>query len=240
MKPKYKRLLLKLSGEALLPEGQSYGVRIESGKSIVDEVAPVLKSGVQVAIVIGGGNIFRGAAAPVKEGGIGRAQADAMGMMATVINGLALQESFEREGYDARLMTSISMAGVAEPFYLRRALKHLDKGRVLILSGGTGRPYFTTDTAASLLGVEIKADALMKGTKVDGVYTADPVKDPSAKRYDKLSYVDVLTKRLNVMDATAVSMCWDHNLPIVVFDFFSKGSFERIAGGAEIGTVING
>ena len=240
MKPKYKRLLLKLSGEALLPQGQSYGVRIESGESIVKEVGPVLKAGVQVAIVVGGGNIFRGASATEKEGGVGRAQADAMGMMATVINGLALQEAFEREGFDARLMTSVQMSGVAEPFYLRRALSHLDKGRVLILSGGTGRPYFTTDTAASLLGIEINADVLVKGTKVDGVYTSDPVKDPNAKRYDKLSYMEVLTKRLHVMDATAVSMCMDHNLPIVVFDFFSKGSFEKIAGGADIGTVVYG
>ena len=240
MKPKYKRLLLKLSGEALLPQGQSYGVRIESGESIVEEVGPVLNAGVQVAIVVGGGNIFRGASATEKKGGIGRAQADAMGMMATVINGLALQEAFEREGYEARLMTSVSMTGVAEPFYLRRALSHLDKGRVLILSGGTGRPYFTTDTAASLLGIEINADVLVKGTKVDGVYTSDPVKDPSAKRYDKLSYMDVLTKRLHVMDATAVSMCMDHNLPIVVFDFFSKGSFSKIVGGADIGTVVYG
>jgi uridylate kinase len=240
MKPKYKRLLLKLSGEALLPPGQSYGVRIESAESIVEEVAPLLKAGVQVAIVVGGGNIFRGASATVKEGGIGRAQADAMGMMATVINGLALQEAFEREGHDARLMTSVQMTGVAEPFYLRRALSHLDKGRVLILSGGTGRPYFTTDTAASLLGIEINADVLLKGTKVDGVYTSDPVKDPSATRYDKLTYMEVLTKRLSVMDATAVSMCMDHNLPIVVFDFFSKGALKKIAEGADLGTVVYG
>ena len=239
MKPKYKCVLLKLSGEAMLPPGESSGVGIDAANNIVSEVAPIVKSGVRVALVIGGGNIFRGAVA-ASTGKIGRAQADTMGMLATVINGLALQEAFENAGLETRLMTNLALPGVAEPFFHRRAIAHLDKGRLVILVGGTGKPSFSTDTAASLTAVEIGAEVLLKGTKVDGVYSADPVKVPSAKRYEKLTYMDVLSGRLAVMDATAISMCMDHKLPIIVFNFFKSGEFQKAVSGANTGTVIYG
>jgi uridylate kinase len=239
MNPKYKSVLLKLSGEAMLPAGESSGVSIDAANNIVSEVAPVIKSGVKVALVIGGGNIFRGAAAAAT-GKIGRAQADTMGMLATVINALALQEAFERAGLETSLMTNLALPDIAEPFFHRNARDHLDKGRVVILAGGTGRPSFSTDTAASLTAVEIGAEVLMKGTKVDGVYSADPVKDPKAKRYEKLTYMDALTGRLAVMDSTAISMCMDRNLPIIVFNFFKPGEFQKVVSGANIGTVVYG
>ncbi len=239
MKLRYKRVLLKLSGEALLPKGEGHGVGVDASARIVQEIAPVLAEGVQVAVVVGGGNILRGGQLAAK-GAVDRAQADMMGMLATVINGIALQEACCRAGVEARLMTSLPMTGVAEPFFLKRALAHLEKGRLLILAGGTGRPFFTTDTAASLMGIELSAEALLKGTKVDGVYSADPKKNADATRYEKLSFMQVLTDRLKVMDATAISMCMDHNLPVVVFDFFTSGNFAKAVDGSNIGTVVYG
>ncbi|MFA4875182.1 MAG: UMP kinase [bacterium] len=236
---KFKRVLLKLSGEALLPAGGTHGVCLGSAFEIAAEIESVAKSGVEIAIVIGGGNIFRGAAAAAK-GTIEQAQADTMGMLATVINGLALQSALERRGLDARLMTATPMPSVAEPFIRRRALAHLKKGRVLIFAGGTGSPFFSTDTAAALKAVEIGAEAILKGTKVDGVYSADPMKDPSAIRYEKLTYIEVLTQRLKVMDATAISMCMDHNLPVIVFNIFEQGNLKKVVAGKNLGTVVYG
>ncbi|MFH0798967.1 MAG: UMP kinase [Pseudomonadota bacterium] len=239
MKPKYKRVVLKLSGEALLPEGQTDGVSIKTASKIALEIKPVVESGVQMAVVIGGGNIFRGAAASA-EGKIDRPQADMMGMLATVINGLALQEAMEKAGLATSLMTSIAMHNVAEPFVRRNALVHLEEGRTLVFAGGTGNPFFSTDTAASLRALEIGAEVILKGTKVDGVYSADPKKNPKATRFEKLTYLDVLKKQLKVMDATAISMCMDNRLPVVVFDMFVPENLEKIIGGAKIGTVIYG
>jgi uridylate kinase len=236
---KYQRILLKLSGESLLPKGSAYGVSLESADHMASEIGEVVRSGVEVAVVIGGGNIFRGAPAAAK-GSIDQAQADTMGMLATVINGLALQSAFERAGLDARLMTATSMPSVAEHFIRRRALAHLKKGRVLVFGGGTGSPFFSTDTAAALKAVEIGAQVLLKGTKVDGVYSADPKKDPKAVRSDRLSYIDVLTQRLAVMDATAISMCMDHELPVIVFNIFEQGSLLKVVAGETRGTLIYG
>lgn len=239
MSPKYKRILLKLSGEALLPGGQSYGVDVSAASKIAHEIRPAVKSGVEVAIVIGGGNIFRGAEAAEAQG-IGQADADTMGMLATVINSLALQEALVRGGVDARAMTSRAMDGVAEPFVRRHALAHLDEGRVVIFAGGTGNPFFSTDTAAALRALEIGAEVILKGTKVDGVYSADPVKSPKAKLFDRLSYIEVLEKGLKVMDATAISMCMDHKLPIIVFNMFVPGNFAKVMEGRDTGTLIYG
>jgi uridylate kinase len=236
---KYKRVLLKLSGEALLPRGSSYGVDLESAAVMAREIAAVAKKGVQLAVVIGGGNIFRGAPAAAS-GIIEQAQADTMGMLATVINGLALQSALEREGMEARLMTATAMPSVAEHFIRRRALAHLRKGHVLIFAGGTGSPFFSTDTAAALKAVEIGAEVILKGTKVDGVYSADPKKDPAAERYDALTFLDVLTRRLKVMDATAISMCMDHNLPVIVFNVFEEGNLKKAVAGDKLGTVVYG
>ncbi len=236
---KYKRVLLKLSGEALLSEGAEAGISLDAAGDIANEIKAVAKSGVQIAVVIGGGNIFRGAQASAT-GEIERAQADSIGMLATVINGLALQSALEKAGLDARLMTQTSMPSFAEPFIRRRALAHLANGRVLVFAGGTGSPYFSTDTAAALKAVEIGAEAILKGTKVDGVYSADPMKDPSAQRFDSLKFVDVLTKRLKVMDATAISMCMDHNLPVIVFDVFKEGNLRKVVAGNKLGTVVYG
>lgn len=236
---KYKRVLLKLSGEALLSAGSKAGICLDAADNIAGEIKAVSKRGVEVAVVIGGGNIFRGAHA--SEGGmIERAQADSIGMLATVINGLALQSALERSGLDARLMTQTPMPSFAEPFIRRRALAHLDAGKVLVFAGGTGSPFFSTDTAAALKAVEIGAEAILKGTKVDGVYSADPVKDPKAKRYDSLKFMDVLTQRLKVMDATAISMCMDHNLPVIVFDVFKEGNLKKVVAGEKLGTVVYG
>ncbi len=236
---KYKRVLLKLSGEALHPAGAQSGIGLEAAETIACEIAEIAKAGAEVAVVIGGGNIFRGAVAAAS-GAIEQAQADMMGMLATVINGLALQSALERQGLDARLMTATAMPQVAEPFIRRKALRHLGMGRVLVFAGGTGSPFFSTDTAAALRAVEINAEVVLKGTKVDGVYSADPIKDPKAIRYDSLSYVDVLTRRLKVMDATAVSMCMDHNLPIIVFNMFQPKNLKKVVKGEKMGTMIYG
>jgi len=236
---KYKRVLLKLSGEALLSEDADAGLSLEAAGEIAAEIKAVAKSGVEIAVVIGGGNIFRGAHASAS-GAIERAQADSIGMLATVINGLALQSALERTGLDARLMTQTPMPSFAEPFIRRRALAHLADGKVLVFAGGTGSPYFSTDTAAALKAVEISAQAILKGTKVDGVYSADPMKDPAAKRYESLKFIDVLTQRLKVMDATAISMCMDHNLPVIVFDVFKEGNLKKVVAGEKLGTVVYG
>lgn len=236
---KFKRVLLKLSGEALLSAGTEAGICFDAASNIANEIKSVAKGGVEIAVVIGGGNIFRGAPAAAT-GVIEQAQADSMGMLATVINGLALQSALERAGLDARLMTQTPMPSFAEPFIRRRALAHLNDGKVVVFAGGTGSPFFSTDTSAALKAVEIGADAILKGTKVDGVYSADPMKDPKAKRYDKLKYIDVLSQRLKVMDATAISMCMDHNLPVIVFDVFKEGSLKKVVAGEKIGTVVYG
>ncbi len=236
---KYKRVLLKLSGEALLSPDVDAGICFDAAAKIADEIKLVAKGGTEIAVVVGGGNIFRGAPAAAT-GVIEQAQADIMGMLATVINGLALQSALERAGCDARLMTQTPMPSFAEPFIRRRALAHLEEKRVLVFAGGTGSPFFSTDTAAALKAVEIGAEVILKGTKVDGVYTADPMKDPHAKRYDELKFVDVLTQRLKVMDATAISMCMDHNLPVVVFDVFKSGNLKKAVSGDKLGTVVYG
>jgi len=236
---KYKRVILKLSGESLGSEGCGCGISVKAAGKISQEVKPVLEKGVQVGIVIGGGNIYRGAEA-AKGGDICQAQADRMGMLATIINGIALQEAMLSSGIHAVLMSSLQIQGVAEPFNRREAIWHMENGRILIFCGGTGNPFFSTDTAASLRALEVDADAILKGTKVDGVYSADPVKDPSATRFDKLTYIEVLQKQLKVMDATAVTMCMDHNIPIVVFDIFKEGNFMKAVKGEKLGTVVYG
>lgn len=233
---KYSRILLKLSGEAL--SGKSKGVSIDPDvvAGIACRVHAVCEMGTQVAVVVGGGNIFRGISGEMR--GIGRTSGDYMGMLATIINGLALQSALEKEGLATRLQTAIEMPRVAEPFILRRALRHFDKNRVLIFSGGTGNPYFSTDTAAALRASEIGADVLLKATKVDGVYTRDPMKYPDATRFKKLSYDEALAKSLNVMDGAAFSLCKENKIPIVVFNFFKEGSLEDVVRGKDIGTLV--
>jgi uridylate kinase len=235
--PYYKRVLLKLSGEALGGE-QGYGIDPNTITSIANEVKQVVDLGVQLSLVMGGGNIFRGLAASSK--GMDRASADYMGMLATMINALAMQDALEKVGVDTRVQSAIAMAEVAEPYIRRRAIRHLEKGRVVIFGAGTGNPYFTTDTAASLRAMEIGADVILKGTKVDGVYSADPNKDPSATRYETLSYLEVLRKGLQVMDATAISLCMDNSLPIIVFDVTTDGNVVRVVCGEPIGTLVKG
>lgn len=239
MKPKYKRILLKLSGEALAPQGQAHGISMDAASDIVCEIKSVVKEGIEVAIVIGGGNIFRGAHA-ASEGQINQAKGDMMGMLATVINGLALEEALGSAGLKACVMSSIAMPSVTEGFVRKMALEKLSEGYVLVLVGGTGRPFFSTDTAASLKALEVGAEVILKGTKVDGVYSADPMRDSKALKFEKLSYLDVLKSRLKVMDLTAISMCMDHKLPIVVFNMFVKGNFRKAAVGEDIGTVVYG
>ena len=234
---RYRRILLKLSGEALLGSRQ-YGVDPATCVFIAEQVGIVRERGVEVAIVVGGGNIFRGLAAAAK--GMDRATGDYMGMLATVMNGLALQDALESAGIETRVMTAIGMNEVAEPYIRRRAVRHLEKGRVVILAAGTGNPYFTTDTAAALRAVEIGAQVLLKATKVDGVYSADPAVDPQATRHDELSYTDVLARRLAVLDSTAVSLCMDNDLPILVFDINQAGNISRAALGEPVGTLIHG
>ena len=234
-KPKFKRILLKLSGEALMGS-QSYGLDVKIIDSISKEIKAVHDLGVEVAIVIGGGNIFRGIAASAN--GMDRATADYMGMLATVINALALQDALEKKRVYTRVMSAIEMKELAEPYIRRRAVRHLEKGRVIIFAAGTGNPYFTTDTAASLRAMEIHADVILKGTKVDGVYDRDPVKDKRAKKYDELTYIDVLKKGLKVMDTTAISLCMDNKLPIIVFNLKTKGNIEKIVKGAKSGTIV--
>ena len=231
----YQRVLLKLSGEALMGD-QQFGVDPAVTTRIARDVAEIQGLGVQTAIVIGGGNIFRGLAASVR--GMDRATADYMGMLATVINGLALQDALERQGVLTRVVTAIEMRAVAEPFIRRRAIRHLEKGRVVIFAAGTGNPYFTTDTAAALRAMEIKAEVILKGTKVDGVYTADPMIDPGATKYSTISYLQVLEKQLKVMDATAISLCMDNRLPIVVFDLREPGNIRRVVLGEAVGTTV--
>jgi uridylate kinase len=234
-KPKYQRILLKLSGEALMGPG-SYGIDPQTLQSIALEVKGIAELGVQVAVVIGAGNIFRGVAGSLQ--GIERSSADYMGMLATCINSLALQSALEGLGTDTRVQTAIEMRQVAEPYIRRRAVRHLEKGRVVIFGAGTGNPYFTTDTAASLRAMEVGAEVIMKATKVDGVYTADPKKDPSAQRFRQLSYLDVLQKELKVMDSTAISLCKDNDLPILVFDMTTSGNVRRAVLGEDVGTVV--
>ena len=233
--PIYQRVLLKLSGETLMGD-QQFGVDPAVTTRIARDVGEIQGLGVQTAIVIGGGNIFRGLAASVR--GMDRATADYMGMLATVINGLALQDALERQGVLTRIVTAIEMRAVAEPFIRRRAIRHLEKGRVVIFAAGTGNPYFTTDTAAALRAMEIKAEVILKGTKVDGVYTADPMLDPGATKYSSISYLQVLEKQLKVMDATAISLCMDNKLPIVVFNLREPGNIRRVVLGEAVGTTV--
>jgi uridylate kinase len=234
--PVYKRALLKLSGEALMGE-QQFGVEPAVANRIALDVGEIQRLGVETAIVIGGGNIFRGLAASAR--GMDRATADYMGMLATVINALALQDALEQHGIVTRVVTAIEMRAVAEPFIRRRAIRHLEKGRVVIFAAGTGSPYFTTDTAAALRAMEIKADVILKGTKVDGIYTADPMVDPHATKYTNISYLQVLERQLKVMDATAISLCMDNKLPIVVFNLRKAGNIRRVILGDPIGTTVS-
>ena len=234
-KPAFKRVLLKLSGEALQGD-KGYGISPPMIEGLACEIKAVVELGVQVALVIGGGNIFRGVSASAQ--GMDRASADHMGMLATVINALAMQEALEKIGVPTRVQTAIEMREVAEPYIRRRAIRHLDKGRVVIFAGGTGNPYFTTDTAAALRAMEIHAEIILKATKVDGVYDADPMKDKNAKKFDRLSYLEVLQRNLKVMDSTAISLCRDNNLPIVVFNLTRPGNIERVVLGERIGTIV--
>ncbi len=234
--PIYKRALLKLSGEALMGE-QQFGVDPAVATRIARDVGEIQGLGVETAIVIGGGNIVRGLAASAR--GMDRATADYMGMLATVINALALQDALEQQGINTRVVTAIEMRAVAEPFIRRRAIRHLEKGRVVIFAAGTGNPYFTTDTAAALRAMEIKADVILKGTKVDGIYTADPMIDTAATKYDTISYLQVLERQLKVMDATAISLCMDNKLPIVVFNLRQAGNIRKVVLGEAIGTTVS-
>jgi uridylate kinase len=236
-RPIYRRVLLKLSGEALLGSRQ-YGVDPAFCAVIAAQVAAVQRSGVQIGIVVGGGNIFRGLAAAAK--GMDRATGDYIGMLATVMNALALQDALERAGVQTRVMTAIGMNEVAEPYIRRRAVRHLEKGRVVILAAGTGNPYFTTDTAAALRAVEIGAEVILKATKVDGVYDSDPVSNPGATRYERLTYSQVLAQRLGVLDSTAVSLCMENDTPIIVFNLNEPESITRVAAGEPVGTLITG
>ena len=232
---KYKRILLKLSGEALMGE-RSYGIDPNRLADYADEIKSIVDKGVEVAIVIGGGNIFRGLAGA--SNGMDRVQGDYMGMLATIINGLALQSALEEADLSTRLLTSIEMKQIAEPFIKRRAVRHLEKGRVVIFGGGTGNPYFTTDTAASLRAMEMGADIILKATKVDGIYDRDPVKDKEAKFYKEISYLDCLNQSLKVMDSAAISLCMDYKMPILVFNLTVKGNIRRALLGDSIGTLV--
>ncbi len=233
--PTYKRVLLKLSGEALMGAAQ-YGIDPAVTSQIARDVHEVQGLGVEIAVVIGGGNIFRGVAASTR--GMDRATGDYMGMLATVNNALALQDALEQQGVTTRVMSAIEMRAVAEPFIRRRAVRHLEKGRAVIFAAGTGNPYFTTDTAAALRAMEIRASVIMKATKVDGIYTADPLKDATATRYDTISYLQVLEQRLQVMDATAISLCMDNQLPILVFNLRTPGNLRRAVLGEPVGSVV--
>jgi uridylate kinase len=234
---KYKRVLLKLSGEALMGS-QQYGIDPKILEQYAEDIRQVIDKGTQVAIVIGGGNIFRGVQG-VSGGIVDRAQGDYMGMLATVINAMALQGALEKAGIKTRLQSAIKMEQICEPFIRRRAMRHLEKGRVVIFGAGTGNPYFTTDTAASLRAVEIEANLVLKGTRVDGIYTADPEKDPTAVRYEQVSYSEVYEKGLNVMDLTAITLCQENKLPIVVFDMNKAGNFLEVCEGKSIGTLVS-
>ncbi len=231
----FRRVLLKLSGEALMGSGE-YGIEPSAISGFAQEIVEIHKLGLQTAIVIGGGNIFRGITASAK--GMDRSTADHMGMLATVINGLALQDAIERHGVKVRVMTAISMHEVAEPYIRRRAVRHLEKGRIVIFVAGTGNPFFSTDTAAALRAMEIQADIILKATKVDGIYDSDPATNPGAQRFDQLSYLDVLQKGLKVMDTAAISVCMDNSLPILVFNLTEHGNIKRAVCGDEIGTRV--
>lgn len=233
---KYKRILLKLSGESLMGSNQ-YGIDPDRLKQYAEEIKAVKDSGVEIAIVIGGGNIYRGVQA--EKSGIERVQGDYMGMLATVINGMALQSALESAGLYTRLMSGIKMEQVCEPFIRRRAMRHLEKGRIVIFGAGIGNPYFTTDSTASLRAIEIQADVVLKGTRVDGVYTADPEKDPTATRYSELSFQEAYEKNLNIMDMTAFTLCQENNLPIIVFDMNKPGNLMQVLEGEPAGTLIN-
>jgi len=235
-RPAYRRIVLKISGEALAG-GQGYGVDPPVLERIAAEIREVLTLGVQVAVVIGGGNIFRGVAASAR--GMDRATADYMGMLATIINALALQDALEKAGMQTRVLSAVEMRAVAEPYIRRRAIRHLEKGRVVIFAAGTGNPFFTTDTAGALRAVEIGADAIMKATKVDGIYSADPARYPSAERLARVTYIDVLSRRLEVMDTTAISLCMDNGLPIIVFDLTRSGNIKRIVLGEPVGSIVS-
>jgi uridylate kinase len=236
-KAQYKRVLLKLSGQALAGEG-GIGIDPKRAELIAQELKDARNLGVQMAVVIGGGNIFRGLAASVA--GMERVTADHMGMLATVINALALQDALESMDVVTRVQTAIDMHALAEPFIRRRAIRHLEKSRVVIFAGGTGNPYFTTDTAAALRAAEVGAEVIMKATKVDGVYSADPLVDPSAEKFDEISYIDCLQKGLKVMDSTALSLCMDNSVPIIVFNLFAPGNVSRVLLGEDVGTVVRG
>ncbi|MGI8563329.1 MAG: UMP kinase [Candidatus Dormibacter sp.] len=233
--PRWRRVLLKLSGEALGGR-KEYGFDFQVVSVIAEQVARVHQLGVEVALVVGGGNIFRGRHA--EEGGFDRATGDYMGMLATVINALALQEGLEKVGLHARTMTAIQMPQVAEPYIRRRGIRHLEKGRVIILAGGSGNPYFTTDTTAALRAVELEAEVVLKATKVDGIYSADPLREPSAERFQRLDYLEVLNRGIEVMDNTALTLCMDNGVPIIVFDLLQAGNLERVIRGENIGTFV--
>jgi uridylate kinase len=233
---KYKRVLLKLSGEALMgPEG--YGIDLPVVRNIAQELKELREIGVELAIVIGGGNIFRGTGE--EAGGIDRASADYMGMLATIMNAMALQDCLEKAGVHTRVLSAIEIQKVVEPYIRRRATRHLEKGRIVILAAGTGNPFFSTDTAAALRAMEIKADVILKATKVDGVYDSDPMKNKDAKRFDRLTFLDVLNKNLKVMDSTSISLCMDNHLPIIVFNLFKRGNIKRVIQGEIVGTTVS-
>ncbi|MDA8240512.1 MAG: UMP kinase [Nitrospiraceae bacterium] len=234
---KYKRILLKLSGEALMGD-KGYGIDAGTVDYMAREIKDIASMGIQISIVIGGGNIFRGVEGSLE--GMERASADYMGMLATVINALALQNALEKYDIPTRVQSAIEMRELAEPYIRRKAVRHLEKGRIVIFAAGTGNPYFTTDTAAALRAMEIGADVIIKGTKVDGVYSSDPMKDPKAKKYNQLTYMEVLNKGLGVMDSTAVTLCMDNSLPIVVFNLRGKGNIRKIVEGKNVGTVVRG
>jgi uridylate kinase len=236
-RPRYKRILLKISGEVLTGEG-AYGIDPAVIQQIAHEIKEVRTLGAEVAIVIGGGNIFRGIAASSK--GMDRASADYMGMLATVMNGISLQDALEKMDVQTRVQTAIEMREIAESYIRRKAIRHLEKGRVVIFAGGTGNPYFTTDTTASLRAMEIGAEVILKATKVDGIYDSDPLLNKRAQRYDELTYLDVLKKQLKIMDATAISLCMDHQIPIIVFNLKKRGNIKRVVLGDKVGTKVRG
>lgn len=236
MLPKFKRILLKLSGESLMGD-KSYGLDSSVLRQYAQDIKSITDLGVQVAIVIGGGNIYRGM--NEAETGIERAHGDYMGMLATVINGMALQSALEKEGVYTRLQSAIKMEQIAEPYIRRRAIRHLEKGRVVIFGAGTGNPYFTTDTAGSLRAIEIKADVILKGTRVDGIYSADPEKDPTAQRFDSITFAECISMNLRVMDMTAFTLCMENNLPIIVFDMDTPGTLMQVVTGEKVGTLVS-
>jgi len=233
---KYKRILLKLSGESLMGDSE-YGIDSKMLSQYANEIDTIVKKEVEVAVVIGGGNIYRGIQS--EGAGFDRVQGDYMGMLATIINGMALQSALESLEIQTRLLTAIRMEQVAEPYIRRKAMRHLQKGRVIIFGGGTGNPYFTTDTAAALRAIEIEADVILKGTRVDGIYTADPEKDTSATKYDSITFDEVLRKKLSIMDLTALTLCQENNLPIKVFNMNKKGNLEKVCNGDKVGTLVN-